>query len=272
MGRYCLLWCLVLAPELTAPRAAAASQGPDLPQENPLSVLYRQDQSLQPSEDMERHMATVSILMALAALGVAVAALVWCQKLAENATRLPTNIADADARERLAALAGELPSLHARVDHLRQCWQADTGKLESIVRQLEERTAGLEQRFAALAGISENLDDLRGFRRDVESALPQLESRIVVLEQSCSGLATVPKDLDSLRDSCSTVESVLRQLEDRIVTLEQGYGSLGTLSKDLDSLRAFRDHVEHIHAGIQKAFNGYLAGPSSVLRRDDKTA
>ncbi len=217
-------------------------------------------------------MATVSILVALAALGVAVATLLWCQKLAQSVTDLPTNIADADARERLAALARESPSLHARVDHLRQCWQADTGKFESIVQQLEERTAGLEQGSATLAAISRDLDGLRDFRREVEPALQQLESKVVGLQQSYSNLATVSKDLDSLRDSRSAVESVLGQLEKRIAQLEQGYSSLGTLSQDLDSLRAFRDHVEHVHAGIQKAFNGSLAGTSSPLLRDDKTS
>lgn len=215
-------------------------------------------------------MTTVSILVALLALGVAVATLVWCQKLAQNVTRLPTNIADAEARERLAALAREFPSLHARVDHLRQCWQADTGKFESIVRQLESRIVGLEQGSSTFATVSTDLDALRDFRREVESVLPQLESRIVALEQSCSSLPTVSKDLDSLRDSRSAVESVLRQLENRIVELQQGYSSLGTLSKDLDSLRAFRDHVEHVHAGIQKAFNGSLAGTPSALLRDEK--
>ena len=232
MGRYCLLWFLVLAPELAAPRAAAASQGPGLPRANPLSVPYRQDQPQQPGEDLERHMATVSILMALVALGVAVATLVWCQKLAQSVRGLPTNIVDADARERLAALANEFPSLHARVDHLRQCWQADTGKFESVMRQLEDRTAGLEQGSATVAAISKDLDGLKDFRREVESVLQQLESKVIGLEQS--------------------------------------YSSLGTLSKDLDSLRAFRDHVEQVHAGIQKAFNGSLAGTSSIMLRDEK--
>ncbi|MCL5281142.1 MAG: hypothetical protein M1376_14675 [Planctomycetes bacterium] len=215
-------------------------------------------------------MATVSILMAMAALGVAVATLVWCQKLAERVTRLPTNIADADARERLAALANEFPSLHARVDHLRQCWQADTGKIESIVRQLEERTVGLEQASATFAALSQDLDGLRAFRREVKSILQQLESKVVGLEQSCSSLATMSKDLDSLKDSHTAVESALRQLENRIATLEQGYGNLGTLSKDLDNLRAFRSYVERVHAGIQKAFNGSLAATSSAPLRDDK--
>jgi len=268
MGRYCLLWCLVLAPAFVTPCCAAAAQGPDLPGENPLSVPYRQDQPLQPLEDLERHMTTVSILVALAALGVAVAALIWCQKLAESVTPLPTNTADADARERLTALANEFPSLHARVDHLRQCWQADTGKLESIVRQLEERTAGLEQGSAALAAISQDLDGLRDSRRNVESVLPQLQTKIVGLEQSCSSFATISKDLDSLRGSYGALDSVLRQLENRIVALEQGYSGLGTLSQDLESLRAFRSHVERVHAGIQKAFNGALAAAPSAVPPD----
>lgn len=213
-------------------------------------------------------MATVSILIALAALGMAVTTLLWCQKLAQSLTDLPANIADAEARERLAALANELPSLHARVDHLRQCWQADAGKFESTVRQLEERTAGLEQGSATLAPMSQELDGLRDSRSQVESVLQQLESRVLGLEQSCSSLAIVSKDLDSLKDSHSAVVPALRQLENRIGALEQGYSSLGTLSKDLDNLRAFRDYVEHVHAGIQKAFNGGLARPSAPLRVD----
>ncbi len=214
-------------------------------------------------------MATVSIMVALAALGVVVSTLVWCQRLAESVARLRTNIADADARERLAALANEFPSFHARMDHLRQCWQADTGKFESVVRQLENRTAGLEQGAGTLAAVSKDLDGLRDFRAEVRSALQQFENRTVGLERGYSSLAAVPKDLDSLRDSRREVESILQQLESKIVELEHSYRSLGTVSQDLENLRAFRSHVERVHAGIQKAFNGSLAGTSSAPLRDE---
>ena len=120
------------------------------------------------------------------------------------------------------------------MEHLRQCWQADTGRVESALRQLENRTVGLEQVW--------------------------------------SGLGTVAKVLEGLRDSRNEVESILRQLQTRIVALEQGYSRLGTVSKDLDGLRAFRSRVERVHAGIQKAFNGSLAGASSALLPDEKRA
>ncbi len=224
---------------------------------------------LQPG-DLERHMATVSLIMALAALGVVVPTLVWCQRLAESITRLRTNLSDGDTKERLAALANEFPSLHARVDHLRQCWQADTGKFESAVRQLENRTAGLEQGAGTFAAVSKDLDSLKDFRTEVQSVLRQFENRIVELERRYSSVDTLGKDLDSLREFRTEVESILRQLESRIVGLEQSYSSLGTVSKDLDSLRAFRSHVERIHAGIQKAFNGSLTGTSSAMLPDTK--
>lgn len=224
---------------------------------------------LQPGGDLERHMATISLIMALAALGVVVLTLAWCQKLAENVHGLRASLCDPDARERLAALANEFPSLHARVDHLRQCWQADTGKFESAVRQLESRTNGLEQGAGARAAMSKDLEGLKDFRAEVQSALQQFENRTVELERGYGSLAAVPKDLDGLRDFRREVESILQQLESRIVPLEHSYRNLGTVSQDMENLRAFRSHVERVHAGIQKAFNGSLAGPSSALRRDE---
>ncbi len=179
-------------------------------------------------------MATISVLMALMALGVAVSTLVWYQKLAENVTRLRTNVSEADPKVRLAELTSEAQSLHARVEHLRQCWQADTGRLEPALRQLESRAS--------------------------------------TLEQSCSGWGTVAKDLEGLKDFRSVVEPALQQWQNRIVELERGYSSLSAVSQDLDSLRAFRSRVEHVHAGIQKAFNGYLSGSSSTLPPDEERA
>jgi exonuclease VII small subunit len=268
MARYCLLWCLVLFPELAAPRPAGATPGLNGPGDRPLSVLLGQDPPLRSEEDLERRMATVSIIVALVALGVAVPTLVWCQKLAEIVTRLRTNMSDSNAREQLAALANEFPSLHARVDHLRQCWQADTGKFESAVRQLENRTAGLEQGTGALATVSQDLDGLRAFRTEVQSVLQQFENRTVKLERGYNNLDAAAKDLDSLRAFRGQVESILPQLESKIAGLEQRYGSLDTVSRDLDSLRAFRSHVERVHAGIQKAFNGTLAAAPSAVPPD----
>ena len=236
MGRYHLLWYIVLfvlSQGVVTSRVAAVSPGVYLSRDNPLSGLFRQDPRMEFGENLERHMATVSIMMALLALGVAVLTLVWCQRLSGSVTRLRTNISNADARERLAELARESQSLHARVDHLRQCWQADTGKLEPVIRQLE--------------------------------------NRLVELEQGHNSLGAVSKDLDSLRDFRSQIESVVRQLENRIVELEQSYSRLGTLSRDLDSLRDFRNQVERIHAGIQRAFNGTLAGTSSAIVRDEES-
>ncbi len=200
MARYYLLWCLVLFPELAASRPVGAGQGLNLPTGHPLPARLGRDPPLRPGEDLERHMATVSIIVALVALGVVVPTLVWCQKLAENVTRLRTNLSDANTREQLATLANEFPSLHARVDHLRQCWQADTGKFESAVRQLENRTAGLEQGAGTLTTVSKDLDGLRDFRTEVQSVLQQFENRTVRLEREYSNLGAVAQDLNSLRD------------------------------------------------------------------------
>jgi len=217
-------------------------------------------------------MATVSIMVALAALGVAVSTLIWCQKLAESVGCLQTERSEVDAREQLAALANEFPSLQAHVDHLRQCWQADTGKFESAVRQLENRTAGLEQGAGILAAVSRDLDGLKDFRTEVQSILRQLENRTAELERNCGSFGAAVKDLDTLRDFRGQVKSILQQLESRIGRLEQNYSRLGTLSQDLDSLRAFRNHVERVHAGIQKAFNGSRAATPSAILPDVKAS
>ena len=196
MGRYCLLRLIILfalSQGIASSHAAAAPQGLKLPEDHPLYVLFRQDRPTESGENLEGRMTTVSIIMALLALGVVVPTLVWCKRLSERLTRLGTNISNADARERLTELANESQSLHARVDHLRQNWQADTTRLESAVRQVDSR----------------------------------------------------------------------------IAELEKGYGSLGMVSKDLDNLRSFRDHVERIHAGIQKAFNGasHAADSAETLKQ-----
>ncbi len=171
MGGYSLLWCIVLFLGSAAPRAAGASDPVQLPRENLLSVLFDQGQPLQRRGDLERHMATVSIIMGLVALGVAVPTLVWCQRLRESVAHLQTGLSDGDTREKLAELTSECQSLHTRVEHLRQCWQADTGRLESALRQLENRTVGLEQGYSSLGTVAQDLEGLRDSRREVEPVL-----------------------------------------------------------------------------------------------------
>jgi len=196
MGRYCLLRLIilfVLSQGVAASRAAEAPEQVNMPRDNPLSVLFRRNPSTKLREDLERRMATVSIIMALLALGVAVPTLVWCKKLSESVTRLIVDTSGTDGRKRLAELANESQSLRAQADRLRQSWQTDTTRLESAVGQLESR----------------------------------------------------------------------------IVELEQARSNLGTVSQDLESLRNFRTQVEQIHARIQKAFNGALAGTSSATLREE---
>ncbi len=113
-------------------------------------------------------MTTVSIVMALMALGVAVPALVWCNRLNGSITRLIMNSSDADARKRLAELTNESQSLRAHVDRLRQSWQADTTRLESLARQLENRIVELEQAHSSLGTVSKDLESLREFRSRIE--------------------------------------------------------------------------------------------------------
>jgi hypothetical protein len=188
MGKYCLVLHLVLfvigwgAVPLCG---AAAAPEPTLSPDNPLSALFGPAPPPKPRANLEERMTTVAVLIGLLALGVVVPTLLWCQKLSESVTRLRASLPSADAGQRLAELAQESQSLQARVDHLRQYWQADADKLEAIVRRLESNVA----------------------------------------------------------------------------ELAQAYGNLDTVSKDLDNLRAFRSYVERVHAGIQKAFNGTLAGP-----------
>jgi chromosome segregation ATPase len=172
-------------------------------------------------------MATVSIIIALLALAVAVGTLAWCQRLHESVARLRTSVAQADVQERLSTLTSESQSLHARLDHLRQGWQADMGKLEALVRQWEKRLVEFQQGHDRLGVMSSDLDSLQEFRRQVEP--------------------------------------VLRQWENRIAELEQSYARLSAVSQDLDSLRDFRHQVERIHAGIQKAFNGTFGPAPSAL-------
>jgi chromosome segregation ATPase len=173
-------------------------------------------------------MATVSIIIALLALAVAVGTLAWCQRLHDSVARLRTIVAQADTQERLNALTSEFQSLHTRVEHLRQGWQADMGKLEAVVRQGEKRLVEFQQGHDRLNMMSSDLEGLQDFRRQVEP--------------------------------------VLRQWENRIAELEQSYARLSAVSQDLDNLRDFRRQVEKIHAGIQKAINGtFGAAPSPLV-------
>jgi chromosome segregation ATPase len=255
-------------------------------------------------------MTTVPILMSMLAVGVAVFTLLWCQKLAESAARARTpSLAEAEVRKRLGELENESRSLHAELDHLRQSWQADTCKqqvvteylrsrvtellqglqglatvsqdldglrefrstVEAVLRQWEDRGAELQQGLQGLAAVSQDLDGLKQSRSTVEAVLRQLEERVTELQQGLQGLPAVSQDLEGLQQSRSEVAAGLRQLEDRAAALEQGYHRLSAVSRDLDNLHEFRQHVERIHAGIQKAFNGHLSGTALAPRRDEET-
>ena len=282
MNRYNLLVCIVLfvlSWGMVAWGAAAAPSEPNVSRENPLSVLFGQDAAAQITKNLEAEMATASIIMGLLAVLVSVSTLVWCHRIRVSVARLKKSGPQADVEERLATLGREAESLNVRVDHLRQSWEADTGKLGAAVRQWEDRITWLEQsghgldslrdaqnrvestiqqweeRFAAQA---KDLDSLRDAQNTVDSIFRQLESRIAGLEQG-------------LRDSQHGAESVVQQLQNRIAGLEEGHQSFAAAAKDLDSLRDFRNHVEQIHVAIQRAFNGGLPSPSSPMPLDEGT-
>lgn len=170
MNRYGLLGFIVLlflSQGQASYRMAAARQGADLPRENPLSVLFRQDPTTEFRNDLEGRMITVSLIMALLALGVAVPTLVWCKRLRESVTRLRASLPSADTTERMADVVHESKALQARVDQLSQNRQANDARFESVVRQLETRIGALEQRFNDLGMVSKDLDSLRDFRDQV---------------------------------------------------------------------------------------------------------
>jgi len=171
MGRYWFLWLLVLfvlSPRGVVSNAATGTKGSSLPRDNPLFTPFRQDASAELRKDLETRMTTVSIIMGLMALGVTVFTLVRCEKLSENMTQLRTDVQDADGRKRLAELGSQVQSLQANVDRLRQAWQADTTKLESLARRLESRIVELEQAHNSLGTVSRDLESLRDFRSRVE--------------------------------------------------------------------------------------------------------
>ena len=267
MNRYSLLVCIVLfvlSWGMVAWGAAATPAEPNVSRENPLSVLFGQETAARITENLETEMATASIIMGLLALLVSVSTLVWCHRIRTSVARLKKSTSQGDAEERLATLAREAESLNVRVDHLRQSWEADTGKLGAAVQQWEDRISGLEQG-------AHSLDSLRDAQNAFESVFRQLESRIAGLEQGQQNLAAVARDLEGLRDSQHGAESVVQQLQNRIAGLEEGHQSFAAAAKDLDSLRDFRSHVEQIHVAIQRAFNGGLPSTSSPMPLDEGT-
>jgi len=233
-----------------------------LSRDNPLWVLFGPDPEVQFRADLERDMATVAIIMGLLALGVAVPALVWCRRLSESVAGFKGDASQAEMGERLAELGSESRSLDTRVDHLRQCWQADAGKLESALGHFDARIAELEQGCRSLAAVATDVEGLKNARNEIESALGQLADRMTSLEQGYSGLDLLRQDLEALKEARDKAESALEQWANRTAELEQSQRRLGALAKDLEDLRGFRAHVERVHAGIQEAFNGALTGVS----------
>jgi hypothetical protein len=204
MNRYSLLVCIVLfvlSWGMVAWGAAATPAEPNVSRENPLSVLFGQETAARITENLETEMATASIIMGLLALLVSVSTLVWCHRIRTSVARLKKSTSQGDAEERLATLAREAESLNVRVDHLRQSWEADTGKLGAAVQQWEDRISGLEQG-------AHSLDSLRDAQNAFESVFRQLESRIAGLEEGHQSFAAAAKDLDSLRDFRSHVEQI----------------------------------------------------------------
>jgi cell division protein FtsB len=119
-------------------------------------------------------MTTVSVVMGLLALGVALSALVWCRKLSESLTRLIVDTSNAKEKRQLAELANESQLLRTHVDRLRQSWEADTARLDSLAQQLESKIAWSEQARDSLGSVSKDLENLRNFRTQVE----QIHARI----------------------------------------------------------------------------------------------
>lgn len=257
MDAHCLLRLIIvlaLARGIAPSRATGAVKELTLPSDHPLYALFRPDTPTRTPENLEGHMITVSMIVALLALSVVVAAFVWCQRLHESVTHLRMRVSDADPGDRLMELANESRMLQERMDSLARSWQANLAGLESTTHRLENGIAELERR---VNGLDAEAADAKERRMELAKQSQSLHERLDDLGQG--------RQADTAR-----LEALIRQMENRIIAVEQACRNVGTLSQDLDRLRSFRDRVERIHAGIQKAFNGSLAGVSSALFQDGR--
>ncbi len=190
LSRFVILFVLFQGVAASGVAAAAESVTPVLSRS-------RQYLSTEAKEHLEGRMATVSTVMALLALGVVTFTLVWCNRLSESVARLRAAVSDADGRKRLAELTNELQSLRAHADRLRQNWQADTTRLESVIRQLETRVAAMEQTHNSLRTVSGDLESLRAFRTQVEQIHVRIQK---AFNGAIPGMSSdVPRDEKSPR-------------------------------------------------------------------------
>lgn len=283
MGTHGLLWCivlLVLSAGVCVRSRAAARPGVSLSKDNPLRVLFDQDPAVQLREDLEREMATVSIIMGMLALSVAVPALVWNRRFRESVARLERNIAQAAPADRLTELMDESRLLRAQVDDLKQGLQAEFGKIDSTMGQWEKRIAGLEQGRQSLDELAGDLGRLRESQNGIEStvrqwadkiavleqdrggvdglqdAVHQLESSVAVLDQGYQGLAGLARELEGLQEFRKQVEEAVQRLQGTVGSLKQGHQQLAELHQELEGLRQFRGETE----GAVQRLQGSVAG------------
>jgi hypothetical protein len=171
MRRYSLSWCLVvfvLSPGMAALSAAAAPPGTHVSSDNALVEPSRQVFAALFTGGAAREVAAASILFGLLALVVLMPILISSRRLRKDVERLLASAWPTDTEGRLAAVTSESQALQASVEHLRQGWEAQAGRVESAVRELESRVADLEQERQRLTSRAQDLDDLRDFCDRVE--------------------------------------------------------------------------------------------------------
>jgi methyl-accepting chemotaxis protein len=168
-----------------------------LSNENPWSVLWTNQSHESILKEQEAKMTTVSLVMALLALAVSVATLLWCQRVVRRVIGIEQGSLAGDERQRLLDAADRFASLQTQVDHLRDNLEDRLHRSDAVIGRVEGRLAEIEKSCGGLGPIARDLDGLKSFQNRVE----QIHNR--VLKAFNGDLAQIAGERDAVPGSIS---------------------------------------------------------------------
>ena len=119
-------------------------------------------------EREEKKMVTVSVIMALLALGAACFTMHLYQRTHRKMARVEAGVLSLDEKQRLADSAGEVASLRHQVSQLQRALQKQLEELKDSGKQLGEKVSGIEKACGGLATMSGELAQLKAFKEEIE--------------------------------------------------------------------------------------------------------
>jgi hypothetical protein len=184
------------------PWRAATASGQRPQGANPWSVLL-EDGATEPAAPREESkMNVASIILALAATGVALIALLWCRQITRRMAQLGAAVLTEREKLVVEQATNRVETFEARLDELSQTVNTEVC---SLGRTLDVRMKSLE---SAVARLEQQSEQLESRLERIDGDTRKLDSRTAETEETCRRIGPIAQNLARLEQFKGQVEQI----------------------------------------------------------------